>query len=64
MSWYYKSRVILFWLAVTYLFMTFLWRDNIETNTSTPAEPDQSDDEIKIDGRYFQEDGNQKGRRL
>ena len=64
MSWHYKSRVILFWLAVTYLFMTFLWRDNMEANTSTPAKLEISDNEIKINGKYFQEDGNQKGRML
>ena len=62
MSWYYKSRVILFWLAVTYLFMTFLWKDNIETNVPIPVKVEMSDNEIKINGEYFQEGGTQRGR--
>ena len=60
MSWYYKSRVILFWLATTYLFMAFLWRDNIGTNTPALAKIEVSGSE-NIAGKYLQEHGNLTG---
>ena len=60
MSWYYKSRVILFWLATTYLFMAFLWRDNVRTNTPTMAKIEVSGSE-NIAGKYLQEQGNLTG---
>ena len=50
----------MFWLATTYLFMAFLWRDNVGTNRSTLAKIEVSGSE-NVAGKYLQEHGNLTG---